>query len=132
MMFSMSRDGVLPFSARLARVSPTTGTPVLPAVVVGVLAIGLLAVNVGEASLFTALASVCIVMLYLAYLMVTVPLLVKRVRGTWSPVAGHFSLGRWGLPVNAGAVLYGAAMTINIGWPRGPVYDPAGGPRQPP
>src|SRR4051794_20663359 len=126
MMFSMSRDGVLPFSARLGRVSPATGTPVLPAVVVGVLAIGLLAVNVGEASLFTALASVCIVMLYLAYLMVTVPLLVKRVRGTWSPVAGRFSLGRWGLPINAGAVLYGAAMTINIGWPRASVYDPAG------
>ena len=108
MMFSMSRDGVLPFSERLGRVSPATGTPVLPAVAVGVLAIGLLVVNVGEASLFTALASVCIVMLYLAYLMVTVPLLVKRVRGTWSPVAGHFSLGRWGLPVNIAAVAYGS------------------------
>jgi urea carboxylase system permease len=127
MMFSMSRDGMLPFSARLAHVSPTTGTPVLPAIVVGALAIGLLAVNVGEASLFTALASVCIVMLYGAYLMVTVPLLLKRARGTWAPVEGHFSLGRWGLAVNAGAVLYGAAMTINIGWPRASVYDAAGG-----
>jgi urea carboxylase system permease len=127
MMFSMSRDGVLPFSAQLARVSPATGTPVLPAVLVGVLAVALLAVNVGEASLFTALASVCIVMLYLAYLMVTVPLLLARVRGRFAAVEGQFSLGRWGVPVNAAAVVYGAAMTINIGWPRASVYDPAGG-----
>jgi amino acid transporter len=126
MMFSMSRDGVLPFSAQLARVSRTTGTPVLPAVVVGALAIALLLVNVGEASLFTALASVCIVMLYGAYLMVTGPLLLARLRG-WRNEAGLFSLGRWGLAINAGAVLYGAAMMVNIGWPRASVYDPQGG-----
>jgi urea carboxylase system permease len=127
MMFSMSRDGVLPFSARLGKVSPTTGTPVLPAIVVGVLAIGLLAVNVGEASLFTALASVCIVMLYGAYLMVTLPLLLARLRGWWRAEEGGFSLGRWGVAVNAGAVLYGAAMMVNIAWPRAAVYDPQGG-----
>jgi urea carboxylase system permease len=127
MMFSMSRDGMLPGSAQLARVSRTTGTPVRPAILVGALAIALLLVNVGEASLFTALASVCIVMLYGAYLMVTVPLLVRRVRG-WSTAGdGLFSLGRWGLAINAGAVLYGAAMMVNIAWPRAAVYDPQGG-----
>jgi urea carboxylase system permease len=127
MMFSMSRDGRLPMSSRLGRVSPTTGTPLLPAVVVGVLAIALLAVNIGEASVFLALTSVCIVMLYLAYLMVTGPMLLNRLRGTYAPAAeGEFSLGRWGLLVNIGAVVYGALMAINIAWPRAAVYDPAG------
>jgi urea carboxylase system permease len=130
MMFSMARDGALPFSARLARVSPATGTPILPTILVGVLAAALLLVNVGEASLFTALTSVCIVMLYGAYLMVTVPLLAQRLRG-WpyrdDEPAGLFSLGRWGLPVNIGAVAYGALMMVNIGWPRASVYDPQGG-----
>jgi urea carboxylase system permease len=128
MMFSMSRDRMLPYSRQLGRVSGVTGTPVIPAIVVGALAIALLLVNVGEASLFTALASVCIVMLYGAYLMVTLPMLVRRLRG-WSPAAGEglFSLGRFGLAINAGAVLYGAAMMVNIGWPRASVYDPNGG-----
>ena len=32
------------------------------------------------------------------------------------------SMGRWGLPVNAFAVLYGLLMTINLAWPRAGVY----------
>jgi urea carboxylase system permease len=128
MMFSMSRDGQLPFSRQLAHVSPKTGTPILPAIVVGVLCVALLAVDIGDASVFTALTSVCIVMLYAAYLMVTAPLLVKRLRGWPGPSKeGHFSLGRFGLPVNIVAVVYGAAMMINIGWPRASVYDLEGG-----
>ena len=117
MMFSMSRDRVLPGHGALGRVSPVTGTPVLPAVVVGVLAAAILLVNVGEASLFTALTSVCIVMLYGAYLMVTVPMLVQRLRGTWAPQPGHFSLGGWGA-VNLVAVAYGALQMVNLAWPR--------------
>jgi len=31
-------------------------------------------------------------------------------------------MGRWGLPVNAFAVLYGILMTINLAWPRAAVY----------
>ena len=37
-----------------------------------------------------------------------------------------FSLGRWGLPVNLVAVLYGILMVVNLAWPRAEVYDPAG------
>ena len=70
-------------------------------------------------------------MLYLAYAMVTGPMLVRRLRGHYrgSPADGTdetgrplFSLGRWGLPVNAFAVLYGLAMTVNLAWPRASVY----------
>jgi hypothetical protein len=72
-------------------------------------------------------------MLYLAYAMVTGPLLVRRLRGEFSShgtdeTGGKlFSLGRWGIPVNALALLYGLAMTVNLAWPRAAVYDPAGG-----
>ena len=128
MMFSMSRDGSLPFSRRLAAVNPVTGTPILPAVVVGGLSAALLVVNVGKAALFTDLTSACIVTLYAAYLFVTVPLLIRRLRGGVGGKvdAEHFSLGRFGLAINVGAVLYGAAMTVNMAWPRASVYDPAG------
>jgi hypothetical protein len=37
-----------------------------------------------------------------------------------------FSLGRWAVPLNALAVVWGAAMTINLAWPRDAVYNPVG------
>jgi urea carboxylase system permease len=132
MIYSMSRDQVLPFSKQLGAVSARTGTPVLATVVPGVGAAVCLLVNVGNAGLFLGLASVCIMLLYIAYLMVTVPLLVRRLRGT-APSGGVdedgaplFSLGRWGVPVTVAAVLFQIAMTLNLGWPRASVYDPAG------
>ncbi|MGK8510343.1 amino acid permease [Nocardia asiatica] len=129
LMFSMARDGKLPFAGRLAAVHPRYGTPVLPAVVIGALGIGLLVLNLGNAAMFATLASVCIVTLYLAYLLVTVPLLVRRWTGLPDPGtdARLFSLGRFGIPVNALAVVWGVAMVVNLAWPRAEVYTPEGG-----
>ncbi|WP_306317040.1 MULTISPECIES: amino acid permease [unclassified Streptomyces] len=139
MLFSMARDGVLPCSARLAKVSPRTGMPFAPAVVVGVLAAALALLNLASPEAFVAIGTTCIAMLYLAYAGVTTPMLVRRLRGQWPPADASgggdvdergrplFSLGRWGLPVNVLAVCYGLFMTVNLAWPRAGVYDPEGG-----
>jgi urea carboxylase system permease len=133
MLFSMARDGQLPFASRLARVNPRTGMPTAPALVVGILAAALLLLNFASPDAFLAIGTTCIVMLYLAYAMVTGPLLIRRVRGEFTSEgtdetgAPLFSLGRWGIPVNALALLYGLLMTVNLAWPRAEVYDPAGG-----
>ena len=123
-MFSMARDNNLPFASSLARVSANSRTPVVPAIVVGVLAASILVVNIGNQSVFTVVTGVAIVMIYTAYLFVTVPLLLARTRG-W-PAGGQgelFTLGGWGMLVNVVAVVYGAAMAINIVWPRNEVYN---------
>jgi urea carboxylase system permease len=128
MMFSMARDRALPFSRTLATVNGLTGTPIAPALLTGLLSLGLLFVNLGKPAVFTDLTSACIVMLYAAYLFVTIPALIRRLRrgslGGESADAKTFSLGRWGVPVNIAAVIYGAAMTINMAWPRPSVYSP--------
>ena len=36
-------------------------------------------------------------------------------------------MGRAGLWINAAAVAYGAAMLVNLIWPRTEIYDPQGG-----
>ncbi|MBY4129051.1 amino acid permease [Rhodococcus fascians] len=124
--FAMARDNALPFGESLAKVHPKTQTPVVPAVTIGVLAIIILVVNIGQPQIFTVLTSIAIIMIYLAYLMVTGPLLVKRVKGQWPPEdlkpGGYFTMGRWGLPVNIAAVVWGAGMAINLAWPREAVY----------
>jgi urea carboxylase system permease len=136
MMFSMARERSLPFSRVLGRVSPRTGTPIATSIVVGVGAALTLAVNWNQSAVFTALASLCIAMLYIAYLGVTLPLLVKRLRlrrsgGLESGVAEDgrplFSLGRSGLAVNVVAVVYQVGMVVNLVWPRAAIYDLTGG-----
>src|SRR6185312_12617507 len=126
-MFSMARDNRLPFGKFLGRVNKRTGTPVITGIAVSTLAIAVLLVNIGQASVFAAIASVSVVIVYLAYLMVTVPALVHRLRGTslsYGPPV--MDLGKWGIPVNLVAVVMGGLLVVNIAWPRAAVYDPAG------
>jgi amino acid transporter len=127
--FAMARDNALPFGERLAQVNPKTQTPIVPAVVIGVVAELILIVNIGQPKIFTVLTSIAIIMIYLAYLMVTFPLLKKRLQGQWPPAdlvaSGYFNMGKWGMSVNIVAVVWGAGMALNLAWPRESVYgDP--------
>jgi urea carboxylase system permease len=123
-MFTMARDGRLPFGSAVARVSGKSKTPIIPALIIGALTIGLLLVNIGNQRVFYVLTSVAIVMFYIAYMCVTVPLLRKRFSGQW-PRADHgnyFSLKGWGIPVNIIAVIYQTLVVVNLAWPRVAIY----------
>jgi urea carboxylase system permease len=126
LMFAMARDNNLPAGSLLARVSPRFRTPVIPAVLIGVVGVVILVLNINQPQIFSVITSIAIIMIYLAYLMVTGPMLVQRLRGRWHPQEGRFSLGRMGLPVNILAVLWGAAMSLNLAWPRAEVYNATG------
>lgn len=126
LMFAMARDNALPAGAHLAKIDPVHKTPVIPSILIGVLALLILFSNIGTPEVFTAVTSVAIIMIYIAYLLVTVPMLMRRLRGEWPDPAGrtsgYFSLGRFGIVVNALAVVWGVAMSINLAWPREDVY----------
>lgn len=120
-LFAMARDGCVPFADRLSRVHSEHQTPHVAAAAVGVVACALLAFNSGYEQLMTALVCVSIVWTNLAYLFTTGALLVERLRR--GPEPGSF-LGRWGVPVNALAVVWGGLLVVNIGWPRESLYGP--------
>lgn len=135
MMYSMSRERAFPFHRYLGKVSPRTGTPIYTSIVVGAGAAIALMVNINSTTIFTALSSLCIAMLYIAYLGVTLPLLITRIRhwGTDRFPAGVdedgrplFSLGRWGIPLNLVAVVFQGIMAVNLAWPRTEIYDLTG------
>lgn len=123
--FAMARDNSLPGGSKLAKVSPRFKTPVVPAVIIGVLAVALLLVNIGQSQIFSAVTSLAVIMIYVSYLLVTIPMLIARLRGKWSSAKqeGRFTLGKWGLPINILAVLWGLAMTTNLAWPRQEIYN---------
>jgi urea carboxylase system permease len=125
MLFSMARDNQLPFGSAIARVSGHRKVPIVPALVTGVLAIGIAAINIANQSAFAAITAIAIIMFYICYMGVTVPMLRKRLRGEW-PKADHgpyFSLGRFGLPVNIAAIVYQTLVIINLMWPRSSIYN---------
>ena len=128
--FSMARDHALPFGDHLSHVSEQRKSPVLPAIVVGVVAIAILVVNLGNAKIFLVVTSVSIVIVYIAYLLVTVPALLQRRRHGWPEDQGRtgwFFLGRRrGLLINGTAIGYGALMALNLIWPRSAIYGGGG------
>jgi amino acid transporter len=99
-------------------------TPLVPSIVIGVITLLLLVLNVGNQRAFFVLISVAIIMFYIAYLCVTGPLLIARLRGGWpSPDHGpYFNMGRWGLAVNVLAVIFQIVVMVNLAWPRPAVY----------
>ena len=125
-LFSMARDGNLPFARAIASVSAQRRVPVVPALLSGAIALIILAFNIVNPSAFTIIISLGIILMYVAYLGVTIPLLRMRLAG-WPgnlPDAreGLFALGRWGVAVNVVAILYGVSMIINLMWPRVALY----------
>jgi urea carboxylase system permease len=135
MIYSMSREKAFPFHQYLGKVSPRTGTPIVTSIVVGLGAAVALLVNINSTTIFTALSSLCIAMLYIAYLGVTAPLLIVRIRhrrtdrfpaGVDEDGKPLFSLGRWGIVLNSIAVVYQVGMAINLLWPRPFIYDLTG------
>jgi urea carboxylase system permease len=127
-LFAMGRDNSLPFGKQLSSVSGSRRVPIVPALTTGAIAMIILASNWANPRAFTIIISMGIILMYIAYLGVTTQLLRKRLEG-WPgnlPDAqdGLFSLGRYGVIVNIGAILYGAAMVINLEWPRESFYGP--------
>ena len=126
-MFAMARDNNLPFGQALSRVSSVSRTPVVPALIAGLLAAVILLVNVAVPGLLDQIAPLAVLWANLAYLLVIFPLLVRRCRNLpWSKQPapkGIFTLGRWGLPINLVAVVWSILVILNIGWPRFPTPE---------
>lgn len=120
LLYSMGRDGQIPFGKALGRVSPTLGTPVIAIIVTAVVGAALMFATQVEA----VLVAVTVVLIYLAYGICTASALVARFRG-WPREKAAFSLGGAGLIINLIAVIYQVAMIINLAWYRPVAGAPA-------
>jgi len=130
--FSYARDGALPGSAWIARVSSRFRTPV-NALLVGAMVTTLFAllvfatpshdIKVGfvtypaKVNALVSLVSFGVSGIYLAFLLTVIGAIVARARG-WVP-EGSFRLGRWGWPVCIVSTAYLGLMLINVVAPTG-------------
>jgi amino acid transporter len=111
MMFSMGRDRQLPLGGLWGHVNQRFRTPANAAVAVGILAALPILVTGPFGGFVLSIAATGLI--YLSYLLCNVGVLAARARG-WPRQPAWFSLGRWGMPVNILAIVYGAVIIVNI------------------
>jgi amino acid transporter len=111
--FGMARDNQLPGSRFLSRVSPSLHTPVWSCIAIAAIS----AIPFYQYSGAGIIAIAATGMIYLSYFLGNIVIMAARARG-WPRRSAPFRLGRWGVVVNAVALIYGGAMIINFAWPR--------------
>jgi amino acid transporter len=111
MMFSMSRDRHLPLGGVWGQVNRSFKTPANAAIAVGILAALPILVTGPYGGFVLSIAATGLI--YLSYFLCNVGVMLARRRG-WPREKAWFNLGRWGMPVNILALVYGGLMILNI------------------
>jgi amino acid permease (GABA permease) len=108
MIYAFSRDGALPGSSLWHRINPRTRTPTngVWLAAVGAFLLGL--PSLWNATAYTAVTSIAVIGLYIAYVIPT----FLRVRLGDSFVRGPWHLGRWSRPIGIAAVAWVAVITV--------------------
>ena len=123
LMFSMGRDGRLPFGGTWGHVNQAFKTPTNAAIGVGVLATLPLILTGALAAFYLAIAATGTI--YISYLLCNWGVLRARRRG-WPHQGAWFKLGSWGTIINILALIYGTLMVINIGIWESPIFGDFG------
>jgi len=111
--FGMSRDNRLPASSALSKVHPNLHTPIFSCIAIAILAAIPLFKYAGAGIVAIAATG----MIYLSYFLGNLAILGARLKG-WPREKTPFSLGKWGIPVNILALVWGGSMLVNFAWPR--------------
>lgn len=102
--WAFSRDNGLPFSSFISHVKPGWNIPLNSVLITFTITCVLSLINIGSTVAFNAIGSAALVMILSTYFISISVLIFARMKG---PLPAHeWSLGRWGLPINIGAVLW--------------------------
>jgi amino acid transporter len=115
-VWAFARDGELPASGFLVRVSGVDRLPVNAVITVGAMAAFVF--GLGSTKLYAILVAFTVSGFYLAFGFPVLAALVIFMRGRWQPTP--FALGRFTGPTIVCASIWIAFESINIAWPRVP------------
>ncbi len=121
LLHAYARDKMIIGSSWLEKISPRTRVPANALLVAGVIPVMIILMG-----LFMEEAAKTIIVfgsmgIYVCFQMIVLGALYARKNG-WVP-QGAFRLGKWALPVNIVAAVFGIGAIINLAWPRSPT-DP--------
>ncbi len=115
LVYSLSRDNMLPFSGPLRKIYPRSQTPVVALLVFGVIDVGVMIYGYFQSSSFGTLVGATAIIPYIIYFLITVAYAVKR--RTTDSLPGSFSLGRWAWPVIGFVLAYTVVVMVALSFP---------------
>src|SRR5215472_8842997 len=115
LVYSLSRDNMLPFSGQLRKVNRRSQTPIVALVVFGLIDIGVMWYGYLQTSAFGTLVGATAIIPYIIYFLITVAYSVKR--KTTDSIPGAFTLGRWAWPVIGFVLVYTVAIMLALSAP---------------
>lgn len=118
LLFAYARDRMIVGSGHLSRISPKTRVPPYALLVTAIVPALISLAGFWLVNAIAAIISFASAGIYIAFQMIVAAALFARARG-WRP-SGPFRLGRWGVPVNIMALLFGIAAIVDMLWPRLP------------
>src|SRR4029077_8716840 len=115
LVFSMSRDNMLPFSGALRQVNARRPTPLGALVGFGVIALGVMFYGYLQSSAFGTLVGATAIIPYIIYFLITLAYAIKR--RTLDSLPGAFNLGRWAWPVIGFVLVYTVLVMLVLSLP---------------
>ena len=115
LVYSLSRDNMLPFSGTLRKIHPRSQTPITALLVFGVIDIGVMIYGYFQTSSFGTLVGATAIIPYIIYFLITVAYAVKR--RTTDSLPGAFTLGRWAWPVIGFVLAYTVLIMVALSFP---------------
>lgn len=117
-LYAFSRDNGLPYSAWIAKIDPKLHTPTNAYIFSGVFACIFSLIYIGSPVAFYALTSLYVVAIIGCYVISSSCMLWRRIYYPETLPFAQWSLGRWGVPVNAAAVVFGLWSFFWSFWPQ--------------
>lgn len=113
MIYGMARNGQLPGSGFLTRLSVRTDEPLGTIAVAALLSI-LPLIFIKRIPVIVAAITALII---IPYILVLGALLARRLQG-WPRAPSQFKLGRWGLPITVAGLVWTVIILLDAAWPR--------------
>jgi len=117
LIYSYSRDKMMIGHHVLAKFSKRRHLPPYALGLATVIPAAIIVLSLISANAVVQLASFSACGIYIGFQMVVLAALRGRIKG-WKP-SGGWSMGRWGIVINALALTWGILAIVNLCWPRG-------------
>jgi choline transport protein len=116
-LWAFARDRAVPNASAIGSVNKTMKVPLVSICITGAITCALSLINVGSATVFNAIVSLTIAGFFGSYLVPFSLLLYKRIKHPEQVPPGPWTLGRWGVWVNAFAIAWSVVVMFFSFWP---------------
>lgn len=121
--WAFARDAGLPFDKWIARVNPKLQVPVNAVTITCLITVLLSLINIGSDVAFNAIISLNLVSLMITYVLSIGCLLYRRIYHPEMLPKARWSLGKWGVMINAGGFVYSMFAFFWCFWPNSTPVD---------